>query len=103
MIFEADEEIAIWVELHLKNLGVYQFEIRADKPWGMPPVHTVVGTTVDQLEKIYLEYNGMRFQYPIIRSKNGELKPIRVIGGRDHWSQMLREMAMREEENGDDN
>ena len=56
---------------------------------------TVVGRTPQELVKLELEHSDSRYRYPIEIDKSGaHLKAIKIFGGRDHWSQLLRNKAM---------
>jgi hypothetical protein len=57
-------------------------------------VHTVVGRSPADVREFYLTYGGNRFQLPVRIRPDGEMYAVRLYGGRDHWSEVLREMAI---------
>lgn len=92
MIFESDQTVDIVGELHLISGAIYKFRLHHEG-W-RPAIHVVVGLRATDLVRIFLTYDGVRFQHPVVTTPNGELVPIKIYGGRDRWSQLLRDKAM---------
>lgn len=61
--------------------------------------HCVVGRWPPDVVRMELEYNGHCFAHPI-EVEGEHLKTINIYGGRDQWSQLLREKAMESARTG---
>ena len=60
----------------------------------------VTGRCLQDVVGMELEYNGRRFAHPIESDDGVNMKSIRISGGRDQWSQLLREAAMKSARTG---
>ncbi len=92
------------VVLHFEFLGpdnhVLVWNTRARLKGRETALVTIVGRTPQEVVKLELEHSGSRFRYPIEIDTSGQhLKKIKIFGGRDHWSQVLRNKAMEVDEN----
>lgn len=58
-------------------------------------VHTIVGRTPQELEKLFLEFDGLKSQFPVVRRSDGEIEPIEVHTDRDKWTDLLRRAAWK--------
>lgn len=67
-----------------------------------PAEYAVTGRWPNDLVELHLEYDGVRHSVPIEPEGNGHLKPMHVYGGRDKWSQLLRNKALGLDEGEDE-
>lgn len=93
--FLSDKQLEIRGEIHFTDKLIYYFKVFHNGYAGLPAVHVVTGRTADEVTALHLEYSGMRYQYPVLLKPDGDLEDIKISGGRDHWSQLLREAAMK--------
>jgi len=88
----SDQAVDVEVFMTFIDTTVYEFKMRLQ---GRGPAQfCVVGRTPQDVVSMELQYCGNRFGYPI--QHDGEhLKAIHIFGGRDQWSQLLREAAIK--------
>lgn len=89
---ESDREVDVTVELRFVGGIPHEFHIRLS---GYGPLnYCVIGRSPQELTNIFLSYNNIGYEYPIMASDGMNLDPINIYGGRDHWSQLLRDKAL---------
>ena len=92
--------IPLFVKIHLRfhdpATGYFlAWETSVPLEVNEPARVAVVGRSPQEVASIEMEYNGVRYNWPVEIDKSGEhLKPIDIQDGRDHWSQLLREAAL---------
>jgi hypothetical protein len=87
----SDQPVAVKIFLTFIDGNVFEFQMRLEGR--APAMYCVVGRWPQDIVRMELQYNGNRFAHPIeVEGEN--LKTINIYGGRDQWSQMLREKAM---------
>lgn len=97
---KSDRKLDVKLHMLFTDKLVYEARVYLDS-YG-PATFTVIGRWPKDLVRLELEHESCRFEYPIEPDSSGEhLKPISIYGGRDHWSQLLRNKAM-EAGNGKD-
>lgn len=90
----SDRRVDLIVHMMFVENVPYNFKMRLSGHG--PAQFCVVGRWPQDLVHMELEYNGCRYAHPI--EVTGEhLKDIHIYGGRDQWSQILREKAMKAE------
>ena len=97
---DSNTPLAVTVHLTFKegNGQLLEWVFNADLSGYIPLTHTVVGRTPQEVVGMELEYNSMRYAWPIEVSSDGmNLKTIDIQNGRDQWSQLLREKALSED------
>lgn len=94
----SDREVAVKVIMTFLDGNVHEFRILL--AGYQAATYAVVGRLPEEIVYMELEYNGLRFAHPIEPDGCGHLKPINIYGGRDHWSQLLREAAMESARGG---
>lgn len=72
-------------------MNVFQFKIRMAGRG--PAQYCITGRSPQELVRMELEYNDMRYAHPI-EAVGNDLKTISIYGGRDRWSQLLRDTAL---------
>ena len=85
------------VEVILTFLGGLHFEFKIRLEDVKPAVFCVVGRSPQEIDRMQILYDGNHFDQTARSSDGVHLDPINIYGGRDHWSQVLREMAMKNE------
>lgn len=91
--FSSTQDVVIRCRLYFTDKKVFEFllDIKAKQS----EHQTVVGRWPAELVKMELDYDGVLFHHPIEPTADGmHLKEINVYGGRDQWSQLLRNKAM---------
>jgi hypothetical protein len=86
----SDKAVEVHIFMTFTDLTIYEFKMRLEGHG--PCQYTIVGRWPKDLVKMELQYNGNRFAHPI-EVEGEHLKPIHVYGGRDKWSQLLRDRA----------
>lgn len=95
----SDQAVDVSVFMTFVDGNIYEFKMRL--AGHAPASYCVVGRRTQDVVKMELEYNGNRFAHPIEVEAGGEhLKTINIYGGRDQWSQLLREAAMKSARTG---
>lgn len=95
----SDEPVV--VKVILTFVGNLVFEFQMQLAGRGPASYCVVGRSPHEVVSLELEYNGHRFAHPIEPTVDGQhLKDINIYGGRDKWSQLLREAAMESARTG---
>jgi hypothetical protein len=90
----SDRPVDLTVHMMFVENVPYEFKMRLAGQG--PAVFTIVGRWPQDLVHMDLEYNGARYAHPI-EVVGEHLKDIHIYGGRDQWSQLLRERAMKAE------
>ena len=94
IIVSSDRPVDVHVHMYFTDNNVYVTRMRLVGNNISRVRHTVVGRWPEDLLKLELEYNDCRHAHPIEPDGNGGLKEIRIYGGRDQWSQLLRDKAL---------
>ena len=96
--FNSDRLTDVYMTFTFLDGRVYNSHIRLSG-YG-PGTHTVVGRSAEEIVRLELQYDGNRFGYPINVDEQGNMPVINIYGGRDQWSQLLREAAMKSAKRG---
>jgi hypothetical protein len=94
IIFDSNKPVHVRVFLTFPDNLVYEF--RVDLNGRGSANYCVIGRTPQDVVKIEMEYDGVRYGHPVIPDGK-DLAPINIYGGRDRWTQLLREAAMKAE------
>lgn len=89
--FESDEQVDVELELNFTDGHTWQTKFRLSG-YG-PLLINVVGRWPQDVVSMLLSYDNCRFSYPI-EVQGDNLKTVHIYGGRDHWSQLLRNKAL---------
>lgn len=86
----SDQAVDVSVFMTFVGGHIYEFKMRL--AGHAPASYCVVGRSPQEVVKMEIEYNGCRHVHPI-EVQGEHLKTINIYGGRDQWSQVLRDKA----------
>lgn len=89
---KSDQAVNVQVILTFRSKLHFEFQMRVDS-YG-PATYCVVGRSPQEVDRMHIIYDGNRFDYPVISTNGVHLDVINIYGGRDHWTQVLRDKAM---------
>jgi peroxiredoxin len=89
---KSDQAVDVRVILTFYGELYFEFHMRVDS-YG-PATYCVVGRSPQEVDRMQIIYDGNHFDYPALSTDGVHLDVINIYGGRDHWTQVLRDKAM---------
>jgi len=93
--FRSNQPVHLNATIIFVGGATYAFQCRLTGQKSVCGVHTIVGRKPSDIKELWLEYDGVKYQYPLVMDgKRDGLAVIDIYGGRDKWSELLRRKAM---------
>jgi hypothetical protein len=88
----SDQKVDVQMTMEFVDSSVYVTKFRMSGHGEF--VHAVIGRVLTELVRVELMYDNLQLIFPILDDGQGNLQKIEIYGGRDPWSQLLRNAAL---------